>query len=170
MEVRRTTMDRLSTGRFAEPMTELLAQLRNPILLAATLAAGLQAGTYYTWACGVMPGLAKVDDRTFVSSMTHINVAIVNPVFMLTFLGAPALAAAAVVASPPGARGWAIAGLALTIGTVAITAAGNVPLNDALADGGSRADFESAWVALNIARTVTATAALGCLGWAALRS
>ncbi|MBZ5738283.1 anthrone oxygenase family protein [Nocardioides mangrovi] len=151
-------------------MTELLAQLRSPILLAATLAAGLQAGTYYTWACGVMPGLAKVDDRTFVSTMTHVNVAIVNPVFMLSFLGAPALAAAAVVASPSGARGWAIAGLALAIGTVAITAAGNVPLNNALADGGSRGAFESAWVALNIARTLTSTAALGCLAWAALRS
>ncbi len=150
-------------------MTELLAQLRSPVLLATTIAAGLQAGTYYTWACGVMPGLAKVDDRTFVSSMNHINVAIVNPVFMLSFLGAPVLAALAVAAGPSGARGWAIAGLALAVGTVAITAIGNVPLNDALADGGSRADFEHAWVALNIARTVTSTAALGCLAWAGLR-
>ena len=150
-------------------MTELLAQLRSPILLAATIAAGLQAGTYYTWACGVMPGLAKVDDRTFASSMNHINVAIVNPVFMLSFLGAPALAAAAVLACPAGSRAWGVAGLGLALGTVAITVVGNVPLNDALADGGSRSDFETAWVALNIARTLTATAALGCLAWAALR-
>ena len=150
-------------------MTELLAQLRSPILLAATIAAGLQAGTYYTWACGVMPGLAKVDDRTFASSMNHINVAIVNPVFMLSFLGAPALAAAAVLACPAGSRAWGVAGLGLALGTVAITVVGNVPLNDALADGGSRSDFETAWVVLNIARTLTATAALGCLAWAALR-
>ena len=151
-------------------MTELLDQLRSPILLAATIAAGLQAGTYYTWACGVMPGLAKVDDHTFTSSMNHVNVAIVNPVFMLTFLGAPALAAAAVVASPSTARGWAIAGLVLALGTVVITAAGNVPLNDALAAGGSRVDFETAWVRWNIARAVTSTASLACLAWAALRS
>jgi len=151
-------------------MTELLDTLRAPILLAATVATGLQAGTYYTWASGVMPGLAKVDDRAFVSSMNHINVAIVNPVFMLTFLGAPALAAAAVATSAPGARGWAIAGLALALGTVVVTAAGNVPLNDALAAGGSRADFETAWVHWNVVRTVTSTASLACLAWAALRA
>jgi uncharacterized membrane protein len=117
-----------------------------------------------------MPGLAKVDDRAFVSSMNHINVAIVNPVFMLTFLGAPALAAAAVATGTPGARGWAIAGLVLALGTVVVTAAGNVPLNDALAAGGSRADFETAWVRWNVVRTVTSTASLACLAWAAWKS
>ncbi len=151
-------------------MNEFLESLRAPVLLAATVAAGLQAGTYYTWASGVMPGLARTDDHTFTSSMTHINVAIVNPVFMLTFLGAPALAAAAVATTGSGARGWAVAGLVLTLGTVAITAAGNIPLNDALAAGGSRADFETAWVRWNIARTITSAGALACLAWAALRS
>src|SRR6478609_5598300 len=151
-------------------MPEILETLRGPVLLAGTVAAGLQAGTYYTWACGVMPGLARTDDHTFTSSMNHINVAIVNPVFLLTFLGAPALAAAAVVVSPSGARGWAVAGLVLALGTVVVTAAGNVPLNDALAAGGSRADFESAWVRWNVVRAVTSTASLACLGWAALRS
>ena len=151
-------------------MTEILETLRSPVLLGATVAAGLQAGTYYTWACGVMPGLAKVDDRSFVSSMNHVNVAIVNPVFMLTFLGAPALAAAAVVTSAPSARAWAIAGLVLALGTVAVTAVGNVPLNDALAAGGSRADFESAWVRWNVVRTLTSTGALAALAWAAIRS
>jgi uncharacterized membrane protein len=170
MEVRRTTMDRLAVRRLTGPMNDLLEQLRAPVLLAATVATGLQAGTYYTWASGVMPGLARVDDRTFVSSMTHINVAIVNPVFMLTFLGAPALAAAAVAVGPAGARGWAVAGLVLAIGTVAITAAANVPLNETLAAGGSRADFETAWVRWNVARAVTSTASLACLAWAALRA
>ena len=151
-------------------MNEILETLRAPLLLAATLAAGLQAGTYYTWACGVMPGLADVDDRSFVSSMNDINVAIVNPVFMLSFLGAPALAIAAVATSSPSVRGWAIAGLALTIGTVIVTAVGNVPLNDALAAGGSRADFETAWVRWNVVRTITSTGALAALAWAAIRS
>ena len=151
-------------------MTELLDTLRAPILLAATVATGLQAGTYYTWASGVMPGLAKVDDRAFVSSMNHINVAIVNPVFMLTFLGAPALAAAAVATTTGGARTWAIAGLACALGTVAVTAMGNVPLNDALAAGGSRADFETVWVRWNVVRTATSAGALACLAWAAWKS
>lgn len=151
-------------------MNEILESLRAPVLLAATVAAGLQAGTYYTWASGVMPGLADVDDRTFTTSMNSINVAIVNPVFMLTFLGAPALAVAAVATTTESARGWAIAGLVLALGTVAVTAAGNVPLNDALATGGSRADFETAWVRWNVVRTLTSTGALACLAWAAIRS
>lgn len=156
-------------------MSELLDTLRSsvvagPVLLAATVATGLQAGTYYTWASGVMPGLARTDDHTFISSMNHINVAIVNPVFMLTFIGAPALAAAAVATSTPGARAWAIAGLVLALGTVVVTAAANVPLNDALAAGGSRADFETAWVRWNVVRTVTSTASLACLAWAAWKS
>ncbi len=56
------------------------------------------------------------------------------------------------------------------LGTVAVTAVGNVPLNDALAAGGSRADFETAWVRWNVVRTSTSTAALACLAWAAWRS
>jgi uncharacterized membrane protein len=151
-------------------MNDLLETLRGPILLAATVTAGLQAGTYYTWASGVMPGLVRTDDHTFASSMNHINVAIVNPVFMLSFLGAPALAAAAVAATTGNGRAWAIAGLVCALGTAAVTAIGNVPLNDALAAGGSRADFETAWVRWNVVRTATSTAALACLAWAAWRS
>lgn len=170
MEVRVSAMDRLAAFPWDGGMTEILETLRAPVLLAATVAAGLQAGTYYTWACGVMPGLARTDDRVFVSSMNHVNTAIVNPVFMLTFLGAPALALAAVVTSSPSARAWAIAGLALTTGTVVVTAVGNVPLNDALAAGGSRGDFESAWVRWNVVRTVTSAGALAALAWATIRS
>ena len=107
------------------------------VLLAAAVLAGLQAGTYYTWASGVMPGLGRADDRTFVDAMQQINIAIVNPVFMLSFLGAPLLAGAAIVACGPTARPWAIAGAALAVGTVLITGAGNIPLNDALDAAGS---------------------------------
>jgi uncharacterized membrane protein len=104
----------------------------------------------------------------------------VNPVFMATFLGAPVLAGVAVLTSSSTARPWVIAGLALAIGTVAITGGLNVPLNNALDAAGSvdkiadlaavRADFEDSWVRWNIARTVTSTAALACLAWAAWKS
>jgi uncharacterized membrane protein len=160
-------------------MTEILDNLRSPVLLAASLACGLQAGTYYTWASGVMPGLARVDDRTFVHAMQQMNIAIVNPVFMLTFLGAPALAAAAIATTDGPGRTWVIAGAVLAVATVVITGAGNIPLNNALdaagpidkiADlGAVREAFESDWVRLNIARALTSTASLGCLVWAALR-
>ena len=159
--------------------TAATAGARSPLLVVAAVVAGLQAGTYFTWATGVMPGLAKVDDLTFVSAMQQMNIAIVNPVFIATFLGAPLLAGAAAVVAGPQARPWAIAATVLAVGTLAITFAGNIPLNDALDAAGPvdkikdlaavRADFESLWVKLNIARTFTSTGALAALAVAALK-
>ena len=99
-------------------MTSSDALLADSVLAAATLVTGLQAGTYFTWATGVMPGLARVDDRTFVEAMQRVNVAIVNPVFVSTFLGAPLLAGAAAVTADGPARPWAIAGTVLAVATV----------------------------------------------------
>lgn len=153
--------------------------LRAPVLLLAILLCGLQAGTYYTWATGVMPGLARVDDHGFVSTMQHINVAIVNPLFMVSFLGAPVLAAAAVLTSGSAVRPWTVAALILALATVVVTVAANVPLNDALAAAGpvdriadlaaAREHFETLWVRWNMVRTFTSTGSLALLVWAALR-
>ncbi len=78
------------------------------------------------------------------------------------------------------ARPWAIAALVLAVGTIAITAGGNIPLNNALEAAGDidrirdlaavRADFETAWVRWNVARCVTSAGALGALLVAALRA
>jgi uncharacterized membrane protein len=187
-------MDRLSERRLTAGMsphatqsftsetvltTAMTANVRGPLLLAAAVVAGLQAGTYFTWSTGVMPGLAKVDDRTFVHAMQQMNVAIVNPVFIATFLGAPVLAGAAAVVAGPQARPWAIAATVLAVGTLVISFAGNIPLNNALEAAGPvdrikdlaavRADFESLWVRLNVGRCLTSAGALACLTMAALR-
>jgi uncharacterized membrane protein len=160
-------------------MTSSDALLADSVLAAATLITGLQAGTYFTWATGVMPGLARVDDRTFVEAMQGVNVAIVNPVFVSTFLGAPLLAGAAAVTTDGLARPWAIAGTVLALATVVITAVGNIPLNNALDAAGQvhrnsglaavRAAFEPSWVRLNVLRSLTSAGALACLSWAASR-
>lgn len=152
---------------------------RGALLVLAALVAGLQAGTYFTWATGVMPGLARLDDRAFIEAMQAMNVAIVNPVFIATFLGAPVLAGAAAVSAGPQARPWAIVAAVLAVGTVAITFAGNIPLNNALEAAGAvdqvkdpaavRAAFESSWVRLNVGRVITSGGALTCLAIATLR-
>lgn len=157
-------------------MTELLRTL---LLLTALVAAGLQAGTYYTWAIGVMPGLVRSDDSTFVTAMTHMNRAIVNPLFIASFLGTPLLAAGVAVCAPQ-ARSAAVIGTALAVATLVITFARNIPLNNALdaidaaaaADvlGAARRDFEAAWVRWNILRALTSTGALAALAWAAPRA
>jgi uncharacterized membrane protein len=188
-------MDRLSDSRLTRAMTTngaealtsetvlstaMASGARGPVLLVAAVVAGLQAGTYFTWSTGVMPGLARVDDRTFVDAVQQMNIAIVNPVFIATFLGAPLLAGAAAVVAGPQARPWAIAATALAVGTLVISFAGNIPLNNALDAAGPvdrirdlatvRADFETLWVRLNVGRCLTSAGALACLAMAALRT
>jgi uncharacterized membrane protein len=130
------------------------------VLLTARALSGLLAGLFFAFAVSVMPALHAMDDDTFTTVMNKINVVIVNPVFLVVFLGAPAASAAIVLweRSP-----WAVAGAALGIVTLIITFAFNIPLNDALADGGTRDAFENPWVVWNVVRTLTSTACLVCL-------
>lgn len=148
------------------------------VLVVAIVAAGLIAGLFYSWAVSVMPGLARVDDHTFVTAMREINVAIVNGWFLLTFLGAPLLAAAAVVldlvAGGRGALPWLIAGFVLLLAMIVVTAVKNIPMNNALDRGTAplaelRARFETSWVRWNLLRAIVATGGFGCLlvGWLA---
>jgi uncharacterized membrane protein len=148
-------------------------------LVAATLAVGLMAGVFFAFTVAVMPGLARADDRTFVVTMQRINVAIVNGWFLLAFLGAlvlPALAAALHLGRD--ARSvlpWAIAGFVLYAVTMIVTVRLNIPLNNQLDSAGDpdsiadlaavRERFEATWVRWNLVRTLTSTAALGCLAW-----
>lgn len=141
------------------------------VLGTSMVLTGLIAGLYYAFAVAGMPGLADTGDRTFVESMQRINEAIQNPVFLLSFLGAFALAiAAGVMEKAPDAKRWIWIALALYTITLITTFAINIPLNDdldaaSLANAAAaREDFEDPWVVWNIVRTVLATAALGALG------
>lgn len=150
-------------------------------LVASVVAAGLTAGLFAAFGYAVMPGLRGTDDRAFVDSMQRINVSIVNPLFMLIFMGGLLVTIAAVVLHWRGggnraALPWIIAGMALYLLMFIITSAVNVPLNDKLAAAGDpgritdlaavRDDFEDTWVIWNIIRAVANTAAFGVLIWA----
>ncbi len=130
------------------------------VLLGARVGAGMLAGLYFAFAVAVMPGLRGLDDAAFVDAMNRINVSIVNPLFLLVFFAAPALAvaAAALVRSPVVYAAAALGGITLLITLVA-----NVPLNDRLATGGSRSEFENAWVMFNGVRTLTGLGSLAFL-------
>jgi len=146
------------------------------VLVVATIASGLNAGLFYGFACAVMPGLRQVDDRAFVTVMQSINRRIINPVFLVIFVGAPVLALGAMVFVAAAGRSglWSAAGaVAFSLLTIVITAAVNVPLNNAIDAAGDpdrnpdlravRQEFETRWVRWNVARTVTSTLAFGCL-------
>lgn len=121
---------------------------------------GLLAGIHVAFVVAVMPALQGLRDDTFVRVMNRINVVIVNPAFLILFLGAPVLAVilAALRRDP-----LTIAAAVAAVVAVAITIAVNVPLNDALAGGGTRDAFETPWTRWHYVRTSAATVAFALL-------
>jgi uncharacterized membrane protein len=139
-------------------------------LITATVGAGLVSGLFFAFSTAVMPGLARTDDHTFVSTMQNINAAILNPVFITVFT-LPLLAFVVAAAAAP-SRPWVIAAGLLYLAMFVITRAGNIPLNDALAAVGATHDasaldaarmaFEDRWNRLHLIRTGAVVASFCC--------
>jgi uncharacterized membrane protein len=154
-----------------------MAVLETRVLGAAVIATGLLAGLFYAFDVAVMPALTAADDRTLVDAMQEMIVAIENPAFFLTFLGAPVLATIALVqarssGSTEVAR-WAAVGLGAYAVMFVVTFAFHFPLNDELKNAGDpariedvaavRDDFATPWVVWNIVRTLASTVAFAAL-------
>jgi uncharacterized membrane protein len=149
-------------------------------LIAAAFAMGHMAGFFYTWSQNVMPGLGRVDDRTFVGGFQVLDRAVINPWFMAGFIGAPLLTGIAALLQlgedDRGVLGWTVAAFVLYLVVIGITRSVHLPLNaeiqaagdpDRIADlAAVRERFEARWVRWNIVRTVLCVAAFGCLLWA----
>ncbi|MFJ8871808.1 DUF1772 domain-containing protein [Streptomyces sp. NPDC102473] len=158
--------------------------LQTGALLASVIASGLMAGLFAAFAYAVMPGLRSTSDHTLVATMQGINKSILNPVFMLPFVGSIPLIALAVFLAWRGhgrpALPWLTAALVLYLIAFAVTVAVNVPLNDQLERAGDpnsigdlaavRERFEAAWATWNIVRALLHTAAFACLAWALVLS
>ncbi|MER5731768.1 DUF1772 domain-containing protein [Streptomyces sp. NPDC002138] len=149
-------------------------------LIAATVTMGLVSGLFYGFAVAVMPGLKRSDDRTLITVMQRINVAILNGWFVLGYIGAflfTALALGLHVTADGHDLLVPLSGALLCyILSMGVTNRVNIPLNNALekagpveriADPGAvRRAFEGPWVRANVWRTLLCTAALGFLAWA----
>ncbi|WP_435747218.1 DUF1772 domain-containing protein [Microbacterium sp. PMB16] len=127
----------------------------------------LGGGTFWSFSTGVMPGLARTDDETFVTAMTSINRAVMNPLFLLPIFVPPVLLVGAGLIDLTGARGWLLvaAGVVFFVGAILVTAGGNVPLNNALDSAASsaaaaRSAFEGRWNLLNGLRSLASVVAL----------
>jgi uncharacterized membrane protein len=141
-------------------------------VVAATVGNGLLAGVFFAFSSGVVPGLRRVDDRSYVTVFRAINRSIVNGLFILVFLGAPIATVAAAALHLDTARrealAWLVAGLVLSLFSFAVTVLVNVPLNNRLGtapvDGAqlrkAREHFEMRWNRWNHVRTAASTAAL----------
>jgi uncharacterized membrane protein len=151
------------------------------VLLPATVAMGLTAGVFGDWTHTIMRGLGTTDDRTFVGAFQALDRAILNPLSMLTIVGALAFTGvAAVLYLRDGNRSplpWVALAFGLYLAAFVITMAVHEPLNgvlraagdpDRIADPAAVRDafHETRWVAWHIVRTIATTAGFGCLACA----
>ena len=111
--------------------------IQTTLLSGSIVSTGLMSGLLYGWTVSVIPGTRRVTAGAYVETMQHINRAIINPAFIVPFVGIPVvLGGAAIVQFRSGdvRRGWLLAGAAATyvVGVLGVTIGRNVPLNDAL--------------------------------------
>jgi uncharacterized membrane protein len=112
-------------------------ELNNLLIGGGIVSTGLVSGLLYGWTVSVIPGLRRTTDLSYVTTMQQINQAIINPAFVIPFMGIPlVLGAAAFVQFRAGdtRRGWLLASATLTyvVAVLGVTVGRNVPLNDAL--------------------------------------
>ncbi|RSM94650.1 DUF1772 domain-containing protein [Nonomuraea sp. WAC 01424] len=149
------------------------------------MATGLAAGVFGLYSHTIMRGLGGTDDRTFVTAFQAIDRAIINPWFMLSFMGALAFTGLAAVLhlgqNVRAALPWILVALVLYLVAFVLTVAVNVPLNDALKAAGDpdkitdlaavrRAFDEAKWAGFNLVRTIATTGAFASLCWALVTS
>ena len=107
------------------------------LTIASIGVVGLMAGLFYGWMVSVIPGTRRIDDHDYIATMQQINRSIVNPGFVVPFIGTPLLLLAAAAAQRQSGNDRAAALLATSavvyiVGLLGVTAGGNIPLNNAL--------------------------------------
>ncbi|GJM31665.1 MAG: membrane protein [Saprospiraceae bacterium] len=147
--------------------------IKSFILFGAVALTGLSAGFFYAWSVSVIPGTQKVTDTTYLETMQSINRAILNPAFFLIFFGSIVFLAIGSISQFNASKitFWLMltSSIFYLLGTVGVTALGNVPLNDQLdvLDLGAlttnkimefRKFYETSWNRLHLIRTVFAVA------------
>ena len=148
------------------------------VLYAATLVSalgcGLVAGVFFAFSSFIMPALKRLEPAQGIAAMQSINELAVTPVFMTVFRGTAAVClglAAWTVFFSDGrtmATELVVAGGALyLVGTIWVTIARNVQLNDRLAKlhpqsaeaVGFWEEYVTKWTAWNHVRTLASLAA-----------
>ena len=147
-------------------------ELMTVLAVLALLGSALIGGVFFAFSSFVMKALARVPSAEGIAAMQSINVVVLNPSFLGTFMGttfiAVVVAALAIKEwSTPSAPFFLAGALLYLAGTFLVTGLGNVPLNNRLA-AVSATDTEAVpvwahylerWTTLNTLRTVAAVAA-----------
>jgi uncharacterized membrane protein len=145
------------------------------LILLGILGAATIGGVFFAFSTFVMGALAQLPPAAGVLAMQRINVVVLNPLFLGTFVGTAGLhgviAALAVVGWDGRRSVLLLAGAVLYLGgCFGVTMACNVPRNDRLmaapADSAAARDYWPVylreWTWWNHVRTVAALAAAAC--------
>lgn len=160
----------------------MLEKLLFGVTLASALGCGLIGGAFFAFSTFVMKALGRLQPAQGIAAMQSINIVVINPWFMLPFLGTAAGCVFLAVASlrawhRPGSAYLLAGSLLYLIGTLLVTIVFHIPRNNALAvvdqasaDGARLwAGYLSSWTAWNHVRAAAALAAAAALT-VALRS
>jgi uncharacterized membrane protein len=144
--------------------------------LATVLGCGLMAGVFFAFSTFIMSALARLPPPQGIAAMQSINITVINPWFMTAFFGTAAACVFLAISSllkwhQPSSLYLLIGSLLYLVGTVGVTIAFNVPLNDALAHvepsstNGMKVwiTYLANWTFWNHVRTLAALAAAALL-------
>ncbi|QNL49208.1 DUF1772 domain-containing protein [Olivibacter sp. SDN3] len=156
------------------------------LLLLTTLTTGLISGFFYAYSCSINIGLSRLTDAEYIRAMQHINRAVLNPTFFLSFFGTLILLPMAtwVIYVTAGSTSSFYCLLAACtfyfFGVFLITAMGNVPLNESLDHFNTyvataeelneqRIAFSNSWNRFHTIRTLANIITFVSLIWAVLK-
>jgi uncharacterized membrane protein len=118
--------------------SQVMTTLALSLLISAALGSGMMAGLFCAFSNFVMRALSRLPPTRAISAMQSINEVIVRPAFLIVFLGTGVACALAF------GLGWqhlskdtlayvTAGGAVYALGSIAVTIAFNVPLNNRLA-------------------------------------
>ena len=148
-----------------------MSDLFTVIIVVSISGAGLFTGLLFAFSNFVMKALADLPSDKGMFAMQRINEKIINPIFLVIFLGTPIMCSVVAVnagmrINDPGSLPLFVGALAYLIGPFGITMLFNVPLNNLLArakKSGSRAIwpmYQKKWQRWNHVRTYIGVASI----------
>ena len=146
------------------------------LTFVTAVACALVGGIFFAFSTFVMKALGRLPAPQGIAAMQSINITVINPLFMLAFVGTalaciPVGAAALASWGEPWAGFLLAASVLYPLGSIAVTRAFHIPRNDALAVlDPERAEsrrywsgYVVSWTAMNHVRTIVPLAASALL-------
>jgi uncharacterized membrane protein len=164
----------------------MIDRLLFALTIFSALGCGLIGGVFFAFSSFVMNALARLPAAHGIAAMQSINVVVINPLFMMAFLGTAAACILLAVYSllrwrEPGAAYLLAGSLLYFVGTFLVTILFNAPRNNSLAavapasaeGAGLWTDYVRSWTAWNHVRTAASIVAAAlltvALAWDRLR-